>query len=125
MLVSCNVGYLCTLTTLIVLTKCLQIITCVSVCLSEPNLAEPGLWHAARPPGHVSVLLRSEDLGWTGGTVPAPHRMEGQPGWPQIHGTAGQQLHARTLYLTRLQYIHNKGSLCGRECVQDAKGCIQ
>lgn len=61
------------------------------VRLSESNLAEPGLWHAAGPPGHLSVLLRGEDMGRTGGTVPAPHRMEGQSGWPQIHRTAGQQ----------------------------------
>lgn len=63
------------------------------LCVSESNLAEPGLWHAAGPPGHLSVVLRGEDLGRTRGTVPAPHRMEGQPRWPPIHGTAGQQAH--------------------------------
>lgn len=69
--------------------------SCVYVCVyfSESNLAEPGLWHAAGPSGHLSVLLCGEDLGRTGGTVSAPHRVEGQSGWPQIHRTAGQQPH--------------------------------
>lgn len=59
--------------------------------LPESYLAEPGLWHAARSAGHLSVLLRCEDMGRTGRAVPAPHRMEGQSGRPQIHRTAGQQ----------------------------------
>lgn len=62
-------------------------------CSLEPYLAELGLWHATRPPGHLSVLLCGEDMGRTRGTVSAPHRMEGQSGWPQIHRTAGQQAH--------------------------------
>lgn len=66
---------------------------CICVYFSESDLAEPGLWHAARPSGYLSVLLRGEDLGRTGGTVSAPHRMEGQSGWPQIHGAAGQLPH--------------------------------
>lgn len=51
----------------------------MSVCvyLLESNLAEPGLWHAPRPSGHLSVLLCGENLGRAEGTVPAPHRMEG------------------------------------------------
>lgn len=87
--VSCLLMYF--LHIVIVLTKLLLIFTWMCVRLSESNLAEPGLWHAAGPPGHLSVLLRGEDMGRTGGTVPAPHRMEGQSGWPQIHRTAGQQ----------------------------------
>lgn len=59
----------------------------------ESHLAQPGLWHAARPAGHLSVVLCGENLGRTGGTVSASHRMEGQSGWPEIHGAAGQAPH--------------------------------
>lgn len=65
--------------------------TCVCFC-AEPNLAEPGFWHAPRPSGHFSVLFCGEDLGRTEGTVPVPDWMEGQLGRAQIHRTAGQQL---------------------------------
>lgn len=73
----------------------LLILMCMCLYAVESNLAEPGLWHAARPSGHLSVLLRGQDLGRTGGTVSAPHRMEGQSGRPQIHRTAGQQVHSK------------------------------
>lgn len=111
-------SYSCTLTILIILTK--RLLNFVYV--SESNLAEPGLWHAARPSGHLSVLLCGEDLGRTGGTVPAPHRMEGQSGWPQIHRTAGQQPHTTmiivNIYLYNIYYVLSQGSLCGRNGVQ-------
>lgn len=65
----------------------------MSVFVSESDLAEPRLWHAAGPSGHLSVLLRGADMGRTGGTISAPYRMEGQSGWPQIHRAAGQRTH--------------------------------
>lgn len=65
---------------------------------AEPNLEEPGLWHVARPPRHLRILLRGADMGGAGGTVSAPDRVEGQLGRSQIHRTAGQQVNTCSLH---------------------------